>query len=838
MDSESLSNFSATVATSDLEVPTQYARSDDFRSMRNEPPLQPPPCQLEGYIDIDWKRLTGYSVPADDYEKKSKIWDYGYRLQEAKSGRFYWLCKRCHISKRALHGRFKEALYLCDKASSAQWAHLKSYHNIDQDGNEINKPPKRPKLMETWTGAGNSEAEAAANIAATAFEQHQFQALLYDWIIHDNVSFNQLQSERLRKLLVYLNPRCERVIPHRTTASRTIARLYDKCLGTVTETLKSALSRVSLSFDLWTSPNNLALLGLYAHFIDIDGRPVTSLLSLPRQSGRHSGSNVVDIVSFIIAEYNLEDKLGWFTTDNASSNKSCIDALASEYRFNSQERWIRCAGHVFNLVGQAALLGSDSDAFAEEISAIDLEEMELIQWRRKGPIGKLHNVVHWINRSPQRCERFELLQLQLITPLKPEGKKDVYGLIKDVTTRWNSFYDAAERAVYLQPAIDELLSEQQVEYDKYINGCKLKGRPAQRIKPVILEDCLTVSDWSVVKQYLAILKPLKEATVTLQGHIGGKCGSIWQVLPVYEQLLNHFEEQVRLYPIKEQLKEPDSHSISDTSFSQTMPDVSSQLASLPANQTTGEHHFAVNIKLAWSKLNDYYLKLDNSPVYVAAVVLHPRFKWRHLDKAWAQRPEWLKAAKRSFNSLLVDYSVQSVQIDTPLKKSDVNNDSDCSSDDELEGSNIHQQLADYIRCKDYREHVLTKEHSPIDWWRLKRSSWPHLAALALDIYSIAVMSDEPERVFSTTGAAVIPWRRLISSDMISHLMCLKAWSQSKVIQFDKGLFQHLPAGQEAAINPSATPVAASGAPSTTTPPLVALQSHSADPEPPKVVNID
>jgi hypothetical protein len=81
------------------------------------------------------------------------------------------------------------------------------------------------------------------------------------------------------------------------------------------------------------------------------------------------------------------------------------------------------------------LLSSDNEAFAEEVSSTNLKELKLLKWRQKGPISKLYNVIYWINRSPQRRERFEELLLQLIKPIKPEGKKDYYGLIKDVTTR-------------------------------------------------------------------------------------------------------------------------------------------------------------------------------------------------------------------------------------------------------------------------------------------------------------------------------------------------------------------------------------------------------------------
>jgi hypothetical protein len=34
----------------------------------------------------------------------------------------------------------------------------------------------------------------------------------------------------------------------------------------------------------------------------------------------------------------------------------------------------------------------------------------------------------------------------------------------------------------------------------------------------------------------------------------------------------------------------------------------------------------------WSKLNKWYTSTDDSPVYKAAVVLYPGFKWEYVEK--------------------------------------------------------------------------------------------------------------------------------------------------------------------------------------------------------------
>jgi hypothetical protein len=635
---------------------------------------------------------------------------------------------------------------------------------------------------------GHDDEAAVNNTLAASFDKDQFKAFLYDYIIANNVPFEHLESPQFKRFIGYLNPRVAPVVPSSITASRTVAICYDKALGVVTETLASAITKINLSFDLWTSKNRLALLGVCAHFINSDGDSVTTLLALPRQKGRHSGFNIADTVSAIIAEYGLHSKIGYFTTDNAFSNQTTMDYLALEHGFERDKRWVRCSGHIFNLVGQAALFGLNNEAFAAEVANETIEEHELRLWRRKGPIGKLHNNIYWVNRSPQRCERFTGLQHRLIAPTRPDGKKETYELIKDVETRWNSFYYSAERACYLKAAIDQLLEDERLEYQRYCARCERSNKPIKQLPPPILSDTLSEDDWVVITRYIEILKPLKDATLALEGHHGGRFGAIWRVLPIYEDLLHHFEEVVIRYPIAEEL------------IRQTGPlDVNNHLTAdaleaLSKESITAEHHFAINIKLAWQKLDIYYQRLDNTPLYVAAVVLHPRMKWRWIEKAWSARPAWIRTAKSAFNSLTIEYESLRTTGDTapsttppPKRQRRQYCDDSDSSDSDDDGANdplsIEQQLAAYLSDKVNK--TLSKKDSPVPYWLKRRQQWPYLSALALDVYSVPVMSDEPERVFSITGAAITPRRRLLKSDKISHLMCLKAWAHAGVITFDR-----------------------------------------------------
>jgi hypothetical protein len=64
----------------------------------------------------------------------------------------------------------------------------------------------------------------------------------------------------------------------------------------------------------------------------------------------------------------------------------------------------------------------------------------------------------------------------------------------------------------------------------------------------------------------------------------------------------------------------------------------------------------VGINLAWQKLDEYYLKTDQSPVYLAAVALLPGLKWKWLSKAWRGSPNWINRARVKVKKLWLKYT--------------------------------------------------------------------------------------------------------------------------------------------------------------------------------------
>src|SRR5882762_8716444 len=105
--------------------------------------------------------------------------------------------------------------------------------------------------------------------------------------------------------------------------------------------------------------------------------------------------------------WNLTCKIEW---DTLSSTTLKTMTPGEVFQFKWKERRLRCAGHVINLVARQILFGKNPDALQLEVQEAKEELKELELWRKKGPIGKLHNIVTYIRHSDQRNQLFKEVQ--------------------------------------------------------------------------------------------------------------------------------------------------------------------------------------------------------------------------------------------------------------------------------------------------------------------------------------------------------------------------------------------------------------------------------------------
>jgi hypothetical protein len=143
----------------------------------------------------------------------------------------------------------------------------------------------------------------------TLFDPKMNQLLLLDWLTHDNLPFNLVNSDRFRRLLLYNNPSLqEGQIPTGKTLVNLLSNEYERALGPLRTVLQNARSMIHFTFDGWTSRQNTSFLGINAHFIDRDWKQWRILLALPALRKRHTGAALADEVADTICTFGLEDK--------------------------------------------------------------------------------------------------------------------------------------------------------------------------------------------------------------------------------------------------------------------------------------------------------------------------------------------------------------------------------------------------------------------------------------------------------------------------------------------------------------------------------------------------
>src|SRR5438270_2396318 len=73
-------------------------------------------------------------------------------------------------------------------------------------------------------------------------------------------------------------------------------------------------SLIHFSFDMWTSPNLIAMIAIVAHYVSHMGEGKDCLLGLKHVLGTHTRENMAQLVAFTIEDYELKDRIGKFSS--------------------------------------------------------------------------------------------------------------------------------------------------------------------------------------------------------------------------------------------------------------------------------------------------------------------------------------------------------------------------------------------------------------------------------------------------------------------------------------------------------------------------------------------
>ena len=184
------------------------------------------------------------------------------------------------------------------------------------------------------------------------FSQEVFEEYLVDWIVGNNQPLSQVESESFKQLLSFLQPGLD-VMSMSTLNCRILDRFHSKASEMI-ELFGNLDCKISFTTDCWTSPYNIAFLGITAHFIDQDWALQSVALDFLPLPGAHTGMNLHQAFQSVLVKYRLTEKVMGITLDNALYSDSFIAEMNLDSLFDSFHH-VRCFAHVLNLGAEAAL---------------------------------------------------------------------------------------------------------------------------------------------------------------------------------------------------------------------------------------------------------------------------------------------------------------------------------------------------------------------------------------------------------------------------------------------------------------------------------------------------
>ena len=125
-----------------------------------------------------------------------------------------------------------------------------------------------------------------------------------------------IERGSFRRLLMFCRPSLsDKDIPHRHSLRAEILQRAEIAEWKVRENMKKVTSKISFTFDAWTSASGDPYISLTAHYIDAPAECPSAWelkseqLIFQEIQGRHTGKNMGEILSHTMDRYELRGKV-------------------------------------------------------------------------------------------------------------------------------------------------------------------------------------------------------------------------------------------------------------------------------------------------------------------------------------------------------------------------------------------------------------------------------------------------------------------------------------------------------------------------------------------------
>ncbi|XP_043698432.1 zinc finger BED domain-containing protein RICESLEEPER 2-like isoform X3 [Telopea speciosissima] len=284
-------------------------------------------------------------------------------------------------------------------------------------------------------------------------------------IIRHELPLVFVEYEEFRDLISYLFPDYSHI--SKNTQMNEIVKYYNMEGKRIKDLLNSFNGKLSLTSDLWASITNDIYISLTVHYIDKDWVLHKKLLRFCIMPPPHTCVHICDMVSKMLCEWGIEQKLFSITLDDASADLGFVELLktnlnlknalvCSGYFFHN-----RCCSHILNIIVQDGLKCIDE-------------------------------TVLLVRSSITYVKAFQVRKVQFLEICKQLGISSTKGLHADVSTRWNSTYQMLESALFYRRVFENL-----------------------QLMDTNYRDCPDSSQWLRIEKLTSFLQPFNEITVLL-----------------------------------------------------------------------------------------------------------------------------------------------------------------------------------------------------------------------------------------------------------------------------------------------------------------------------------
>jgi hypothetical protein len=488
----------------------------------------------------------------------------------------------------------------------------------------------------------------------------------------------------------------------------------------VREELDEAVTQIHISFDLWMSPNRLAFISIFGHFIDRSNSHQSRLLAFRRQIGSFKAhareqeeADICKLAEESIAELEViqNNATRWNSTYIMIER-----ALIKQSELNSFIQDLGLEADALKRVPAADILTSDDWKVLREVSHI-LEPiynmtMRTQGWGTSGGHGRLWEVMTGMEYILEHLEDWRLLSEDETANHATEERRRAHG------EELESVADT--KSMSARPSVVGQTRERPLRQSRLPS--RLQGfeiTPLHRRRETVLSACPSTS-------------PLFNEGA----------------LPVHS---------------RGDYLQDDARSVSN-------------IASMEGQERAS---IRASINAAWIKLNEYYTLLGRSPLFAASVVLNPDLGLRWLETNWTspEQLQWLRDAKDGIKAYFERwYSKKDDDAsETILTTSSLTPRPEQSRFEQWVKSRQPKLSATGSELERYYRLEPEQVDDPVLWWIDHSNAFPRLSRFALDVLAIPAMSTDCERAFSLAKLTVSSQRHSLLGSSIESIQLLKNW---------------------------------------------------------------